>query len=79
MLDGLVRGHGFGQVTDPRALQVPDVWWWHVVANHAPHVAGVCVLVAAAAAVVVKVVRALRAEPTESSGALALDAVGRRV
>lgn len=52
MLDGVANGHGFGSVSDPRALQVPDVWWWHVVAHHVPHVFGLVALLAAAACIV---------------------------
>jgi hypothetical protein len=44
MLDGLLRGYGIGSAGDPRALQVPDTWWWHSVANHLSHVIGLLVL-----------------------------------
>jgi hypothetical protein len=60
MLDGLATGRGFGQVSDPRALQVPDSWWWHVVAHHVPHLVGPVLLVAAAAGVIWAVLRAAR-------------------
>ena len=60
MLDGIASGRGFGQVMDPRALQVPDVWWWHVVAKHLPHLLGPVLLVAAAAGIVGATVAAAR-------------------
>ena len=52
MVDGIATGHGFGSVSDPRALQVPDTWWWHVVASHAPHLLGPLLLVAGAAGII---------------------------
>jgi hypothetical protein len=60
MLDGLATGRGFGQVSDPRALQVPDSWWWHVVAHHLPHLVGPALLVAAAAGIIWAILRAAR-------------------
>lgn len=44
MLHGLVHGTGIGSADDPRALQVPDTWWWHGVAHHAPHLVGLVLL-----------------------------------
>ncbi len=48
-LDGIAHGVGFGKAADQRVLQVPDTWWWHAVAHHAPHGIGL-VLVAAVVA-----------------------------
>lgn len=45
-LHGLVHGVGFGKVEDLRVLQVPDTWWWHAVAGHAPHLLGLLAIVA---------------------------------
>ncbi len=52
MLDGIMHGSGIGSASDPRALQVPDVWWWHAVAHHAPHVLGLLVLLAASTSLI---------------------------
>lgn len=49
-LDGVVHGRGFGEATDPRALEAPDTFWWHGVAAHLPHYVGLFVLVGALAA-----------------------------
>jgi hypothetical protein len=56
MIDGLANGHGFGAITTQvppsygndshsLALQVPDCWWWHVIARHVPHFLGPVLLV----------------------------------
>jgi hypothetical protein len=44
MLHGFAHGNGIGEASSARALQVPDVWWWHVVANHAPFGLGIVLL-----------------------------------
>jgi hypothetical protein len=62
MLDGIATGYGFGSVSNPTALQVPDAWWWHVVANHVPHLLGPVVLVAGAVGIVWATVAAAGAD-----------------
>ena len=44
--EGIVHGAGIGTANSGKALQVPDVWWWHAVAEDAPHVLGPLILVA---------------------------------
>jgi hypothetical protein len=67
MLDGLATGHGFGQVSDPRALQVPDTWWWHVIAHHVPHLIGPVLLVVAAGGIIWASLRTARpAAPSDT-------------
>lgn len=51
-LHGTTHGVGFGSATDPRALQVPDTWWWHGLQPHAPNAFGVALLVAIVASFV---------------------------
>ena len=71
MLDGLVSGHGFGAInttTPPSyghdahsiALQVPDSWWWHVVARDVPHLLGPVLLLAGGTAIVAATLAAAR-------------------
>ena len=63
MLHGIATGHGFGAINtltppnyghDAHAVgrQVPDSWWWHVVAHHVPHLLGLFVLLGAGAAII---------------------------
>ncbi|MGH2863741.1 MAG: hypothetical protein ACRDJX_00670 [Solirubrobacteraceae bacterium] len=42
---GIVHGSGIGIASSAEALQVPDVWWWHVVAKYAPSPVGLLALV----------------------------------
>ncbi len=44
--EGIVHGKGIGTANGAKALQVPDVWWWHAVAEDAPHVFGLLILLA---------------------------------
>jgi hypothetical protein len=43
---GVVHGVGIGTANSVKSLQVPDVWWWHAVAEFTPHVLGLLILLA---------------------------------
>jgi hypothetical protein len=45
-IHGIIHGYGIGSAGEARALEVPDVWWWHMVGEHAPHIVGLLVLLA---------------------------------
>jgi hypothetical protein len=48
-IHGIVHGSSFGIASSAEALQVPDVWWWHVVAGDVPSPVGLLALVCAMA------------------------------
>lgn len=77
MIDGLATGHGFGAITtlvgpgyggdsSSYALQVPDVWWWHLIARDVPHVLGPLALVGVGAAITKWIIAAAR--PDDAGG-----------
>lgn len=89
MIDGLATGHGFGAITTlvgpgyggdahSLALQVPDTWWWHVVARHVPHLLGPVALVGIGAAIVAAIVAAAHTD-TRPSPAVVTDSTPSRV
>jgi hypothetical protein len=67
MLHGLVHGTGIGSADDPRALQVPDTWWWHGIARHVPHLVGL-LLFAGLVAMIALAFRLLRGDTAAAAG-----------
>jgi hypothetical protein len=63
-IEGVAHGRSFGPAEDPRALNVPDTWWWVAGGQSLPHPVGLLVLAIGVAAFVAVGTRLARAPST---------------